>query len=98
MRTLRLALAQINVTVGDLSGNVAKIRDWLEKARGQSADLVLFPEMAITGYPPEDLLLKPDFIEAARRALEDILPATAGLTVALGLPISNHYDLFNGLR
>ncbi len=95
MRTLRLALAQINVTVGDIEGNAAKIRAWLDKARAQEADFVLFPELAITGYPPEDLLLKPDFIAAARRALDDLLPATAGLTVALGLPVANHYDLFN---
>jgi NAD+ synthase (glutamine-hydrolysing) len=95
MRTLRLALAQINTTVGDIAGNAAKVQDWLQQARAQQADLVLFPEMTLTGYPPEDLLLKPDFIAAARRALDDLLPATAGLTVVLGLPIANHYDLFN---
>ena len=95
MRTLRLALAQINATVGDIAGNAAKVRDWLQKARSEEADLVLFPEMTLTGYPPEDLLLKPDFIAAARSALDELLPATAGLTVALGLPIANHYDLFN---
>ncbi len=95
MRTLRLALAQINTTVGDIAGNAAKVQDWLQKARDEEADLVLFPEMTLTGYPPEDLLLKPDFIAAARRALDELLPATSGLTVALGLPIANHYDLFN---
>ncbi len=95
MRTLRLALAQINTTVGDIAGNAAKVQDWLQKARSEEADLVLFPEMTLTGYPPEDLLLKPDFIAAARSALDELLPATAGLTVALGLPIANHYDLFN---
>ncbi len=95
MRTLRLALAQINTTVGDIEGNAAKVRDWLQKARDQEADLVLFPEMTLTGYPPEDLLLKPDFIAAAREALEALLPDTADLTVALGLPIANHYDLYN---
>ncbi|HEY80361.1 MAG TPA: NAD+ synthase [Anaerolineae bacterium] len=95
MRILRLALAQINVIVGDIEGNAQKIRDRLEKAREERADLVLFPELTITGYPPEDLLLKPDFIATARQALDDLLPATAGLTAALGLPIANHYDLFN---
>jgi NAD+ synthase (glutamine-hydrolysing) len=95
MRTLRLALAQINTTVGDIAGNAAKVQDWLQQARAQQADLVLFPEMTLTGYPPEDLLLKPDFIAAARRALDELLPATTGLTVVLGLPIANHYDLFN---
>ncbi len=95
MRTLRLALAQINTTVGDIQGNRAKIEEWLDKARAKKADFVLFPELAITGYPPEDLLLKPDFIAAARQALEELLPATAGMTVTLGLPVANHYDLFN---
>ncbi len=95
MRTLRLALAQINTTVGDIQGNRTKIEHWLEKARANHADFVLFPELAITGYPPEDLLLKPDFIDAAHRALEELLPATSGMTVALGLPVANHYDLFN---
>ena len=95
MRTLRLALAQINTTVGDIQGNRAKIEHWLKKARANHADFVLFPELAITGYPPEDLLLKPDFIAAAHRALEELLPATSGITVALGLPVANHYDLFN---
>ncbi len=96
MRIVRLALAQINVTVGDIDGNAANVRDWLEKARREGADLVLFPEMTLTGYPPEDLLLKPDFITAARRSLEYLLPDTEGLMVALGLPVANHYDLFNG--
>ena len=96
MRTLRLALAQMNATVGDIEGNTAKVKDWLEKAREESADLILFPEMVLTGYPPEDLLLKPDFIAAARQALNGLLAATTGLTVALGLPVTNHYDLFNG--
>ena len=95
MRTIRLALAQINTTVGDIAGNAAKVQDWLHKARAAKADLVLFPEMTLTGYPPEDLLLKPDFIAAARRALDDLLPATSGQTVTLGLPIANNDDLFN---
>ena len=55
-RTFRLALAQINPTVGDIPGNTAKILDYLERAREAGADLVAFPEMATTGYPPEDLL------------------------------------------
>ena len=95
MRTLRLALAQINVTVGDLAGNAAKIRAWMERAREGGAQLVLFPELVITGYPPEDLLLKPDFIAAARQVLEDLLPATKGLTVILGLPLAQQDDLYN---
>ena len=64
MRRFRVALAQINPTVGDLAGNVARIRAVLEQARGVGAQLVAFPELAITGYPPEDLLFKSAFIEA----------------------------------
>ncbi len=63
MAKIRLALAQINPTVGDLSGNAKKIMEWIEKAKQYSADIVVFPELSITGYPPEDLLLKPRFIE-----------------------------------
>ncbi len=54
--TLRIAIAQINCTVGDLDGNAAKIKDYIEKAQSAGADIVAFPELAITGYPPEDLL------------------------------------------
>ncbi len=63
MRTFRLALAQINLTVGDLDGNTAKIVDYMDRARSLEADLVAFPELAITGYPPEDLLFKHQFIQ-----------------------------------
>ena len=63
---LRIALAQINATVGDLTGNRDKILEGLEKARQAGAGLVAFPELAVTGYPPEDLLLKPDFVESAQ--------------------------------
>ena len=62
MRTFRLALAQINVTVGDLGGNTRKIVEHIDRARSLKADLVAFPELAVTGYPPEDLLFKPQFI------------------------------------
>jgi NAD+ synthase (glutamine-hydrolysing) len=81
---LRIALAQINVTVGDLAGNVERIVDCLQMAQAVGADLVAFPELAVTGYPPEDLLLKPSFVGANRAALEEIAPATQGLTAVLG--------------
>jgi NAD+ synthase (glutamine-hydrolysing) len=77
--TLRLSLAQINVTVGDLAGNAAKIKDAAVRAADQGADMALFPELALTGYPPEDLLLKPHFLQDARRALHRLardLPRT----------------------
>ena len=69
---MRLALAQINSVVGDIDGNAAKVVDWLENARTANADLVLFPELCVTGYPAEDLLLRPGFVRAARRAVDRI--------------------------
>jgi NAD+ synthase (glutamine-hydrolysing) len=91
---MRLALAQINSVVGDVDGNAAKVVEWLERARGENADLVLFPELVVTGYPPEDLLLRPGFIRAARRAVEGIAKATHGVTVMVGAPHLDS-DLFN---
>lgn len=94
MRTLRIGLAQINVTVGDLSGNRQKILDYIERARAMGVDLVAFPELAITGYPPEDLLLKTEFIEANRAVLRDLVPATRGITVVVGFADAAD-DLYN---
>ncbi|MCW2965583.1 MAG: synthetase [Actinomycetia bacterium] len=91
---MRLALAQINSVVGDVDGNAAKVVEWLERARGENADLVLFPELVVTGYPPEDLLLRPGFIRAARRAVEGIAKATHGVTAMVGAPHLDT-DLFN---
>jgi NAD+ synthase (glutamine-hydrolysing) len=90
----RLALAQINTTVGDLAGNRDKILSRLQEARQQNADIVIFPEMSITGYPPEDLLLKPDFIDAAMQILEELARSTKGLTAIVGTPYVKN-DLFN---
>ncbi len=84
MRKLRVALAQINTTVGDLEGNTSKILEYLEKARQVKADLVAFPEMAIPGYPPEDLLFKPSFIRDNRRKLEEVAAHCQGLTAIVG--------------
>src|SRR6266542_7023238 len=91
---MRLALAQINTVVGDLAGKRDGILGRVEEARRADADLVLFPELAVTGYPPEDLLLRPGFIRAARTSLEAIAAATEGLTALVGTP---HFDadLFN---
>jgi NAD+ synthase (glutamine-hydrolysing) len=91
---MRLALAQIDSVVGDLEGNRDRILTWLEQAREAGAELVLFPELAITGYPPEDLLLRPGFIQAAERTLGEVASATEGLVALVGTP---HYDgdLFN---
>jgi NAD+ synthase (glutamine-hydrolysing) len=91
---MRLALAQINTVVGDLDGNRDRILAGLEEARGAGADLVLFPELAVTGYPPEDLLLRPGFLSAAARTLEEIATATKGITALVGTPHLDR-DLFN---
>ncbi|MCH7719107.1 MAG: NAD+ synthase, partial [Chloroflexi bacterium] len=79
MRTLRVGLAQINTTVGDLDGNVAKILEYAARAKEQGCDLVAFPELAVTGYPPEDLLIRSAFIEDARAALERLARDADGL-------------------
>jgi NAD+ synthase (glutamine-hydrolysing) len=92
---LRIALAQINATVGDLSGNRDKIINSLKIARKSGARLVAFPEMAVTGYPPEDLLLKPDFVESSRRVLTELAPATKGLIAVVGC-LYLEDDLYNG--
>src|SRR3954467_6016035 len=83
---LRAALAQINATVGDIEGNAAKLADWTARARDQGASLVVFPELALTGYPPEDLLLKTHFLDAARAALEDLAGQTRGIVALVGFP------------
>lgn len=84
MRTFRLALAQINLSVGDLSGNAEKIIDYIGRARDLQADMVAFPELAIPGYPPEDLVLKPQFIEANRKSLDKVIEASRGISVVVG--------------
>jgi NAD+ synthase (glutamine-hydrolysing) len=91
---MRLALAQINSVVGDVDGNAAKVVEWLGRARGENADLVLFPELVVTGYPPEDLLLRPGFVRAARRAVDGIARAAHGVTALVGAPHLDS-DLFN---
>ena len=91
---MRLALAQINSVVGDLDGNASRVVEWLEQARDANADVVLFPELVVTGYPPEDLLLRPGFIRAARRAVDGIAKATRGITVLVGAPHLDA-DLYN---
>jgi NAD+ synthase (glutamine-hydrolysing) len=91
---MRLALAQINVVVGDLDGNRRRILAGLAEAKGAGADLVLFPELVVTGYPPEDLLLRPAFVRAAEESLREIGRATDGVTALVGTPWFDR-DLFN---
>ena len=84
-RTLNVSIAQLNVCVGDLSGNAVKIIAAIQTARDtQQADLLVFPELVISGYPPEDLLLRPHFIEQMETTLQEIALATEGITVILG--------------
>jgi len=83
---LCLALCQLDATVGDIAGNEARIRDGLDRAVAAGAQLVLFPELALTGYPPEDLLLKEHFLADARAALERIAAATGDTVALVGFP------------
>jgi NAD+ synthase (glutamine-hydrolysing) len=91
---MKLALAQIDPTVGDLEGNRDLILARIEEARTAGADLVVLPELAVTGYPPEDLLLRPSFVRAARASLERIAAETRDLVALVGVPLFDGY-LYN---
>src|ERR1051325_3436399 len=94
MARLRVAAAQMNATVGDLAGNVERILAGLDAAEAAGADLVAFPELAITGYPPEDLLLRPAFVAEAQRALEKVAARTGSTVAGVGSPLAER-DLYN---
>ncbi len=85
-RTLRLALGQFNPTVGDIPGNTTRIIELVDEARARHADLVAFPELAVTGYPPEDLLFKPSFLSDSAAAVERIAAAARGIAAIVGCP------------
>jgi NAD+ synthase (glutamine-hydrolysing) len=91
---LRVALAQLNLVVGDLEGNAARIIETYERAEADSCDLVAFPELAVTGYPPEDLLLRPAFVAQAQESLEKIAARTGRAVAVLGFPLLGR-DLYN---
>jgi NAD+ synthase (glutamine-hydrolysing) len=91
---MRLALAQINTVVGDLDGNAERILGRLSEAKKQQADLVVFPELAITGYPPEDLLLRPSFVQAAQAKAEALAREARGIVALIGVPWFDR-DLYN---
>jgi NAD+ synthase (glutamine-hydrolysing) len=91
---MRLALAQINTIVGDLDGNADLIRRRLAEAEDQQADLVVFPELAVTGYPPEDLLLRPSFVQAAQAKAEELARDARGIVALIGVPWFDR-DLYN---
>jgi NAD+ synthase (glutamine-hydrolysing) len=94
MRRLRIGLAQVNATVGDVEGNTRRVLDGIGEARSLGVDLVAFPELVLPGYPPEDLLFKPAFIEANLRALDAVVRASAGLTVIVGF-VDRRDDILN---
>jgi NAD+ synthase (glutamine-hydrolysing) len=93
-RPLRVALAQVNPTVGDLEGNARLIVDWIGRARDQGVDIVCFPELALTGYPPEDLVLKPAFVRDNLKQLDFVAKATAGIAVVTGF-VDEEGDIYN---
>ena len=91
---MRIALAQLNVVVGDLDGNVERIAGAIAEAKRASADLVVLPELAVTGYPPEDLLLRPGFVRAAREAVDEVARGCDGIVALVGGPAFDR-DLAN---
>jgi NAD+ synthase (glutamine-hydrolysing) len=93
---LTLALAQVNARVGDLDGNVRLVRENIGRARDAGAELVLFPELVLTGYPPEDLLLKEHFLQAAQDALADVAGEAHGIVALVGFPERSD-DVYNAL-
>ncbi len=94
MRKLRIGMSQINVTVGDFAGNTQKIIGAIAEAKALGVDLITFPELAICGYPPEDLLFKPQFIKENLRCLERIVESTAGLAAIVGF-VDTKEDIYN---
>jgi NAD+ synthase (glutamine-hydrolysing) len=92
--SLRIALAQIDTTVGDIAGNVAKVQEHIARARHQGAELVVFPELAVTGYPPEDLLLKEHFLSDAHTAVQRLAAETKDIVALVGFP-ERAEDVYN---
>ena len=91
---LRIAIAQINPTVGSIGKNAGKVLDFTRRAKKEKADIVVFPELVITGYPPEDLLLKPHFIDENLRSLAEVAKATRGITSIVGF-VDRKEDIYN---
>jgi len=95
MNRLRITMAQIDFVVGRIEGNRDRIQEIIENAKSHHADLVIFPELALSGYPPEDLLLRKDFLDRVDQALEEIALATQGITAIIGFPERKAGQLFN---
>src|SRR3972149_8909865 len=94
MRTIRIAMAQINPTLGDLAGNRDKIIEYIKRAKKLGADIVAFPELAVTGYPPKDLLLQPQIVKDNLRTLREITKATTGITAIVGF-VNSSKDIYD---
>jgi NAD+ synthetase len=95
MSTLRIALAQIDSTVGDLEGNARRIAEFADRARAAGAQLMVTPELALCGYPPEDLLLRPDFYRACGRALADLAARLPDIAIVVGHPEASGGEYYN---
>jgi NAD+ synthase (glutamine-hydrolysing) len=95
MNTIRIALAQINPTVGDFDGNVRLVLEYLKEAQSLDANIVAFPELSLPGYPPEDLLLRPQFVRENRRALDRVIEACDNRLVILGFVDTDGSDIYN---
>ncbi len=91
----RIAIAQINPTVGDILENEKKVREIIEKVKLDKVQLILFPELVLTGYPPEDLLYNKNFIATAKESLERLRAVTVGISAVVGLPIMENGSLYN---
>lgn len=94
-QNIRIAMAQINCTVGDLSGNTRRIIDCIQKAKGLGVDIISFPELAITGYPPEDLLLKPKFVEDNLGKIKEVVKNTKDIIAIVGFVDKRGSQIYN---
>jgi NAD+ synthase (glutamine-hydrolysing) len=94
LHSIRVGIAQINSTVGDLSGNTMKIMESIDQAKSLGVDLLTFPELAITGYPPEDLLFKPQFIKQNKECLDKIIEHSSDIAVVVGF-VDSDGDIYN---
>ena len=93
--SLQIALAQHDFLVGDIQGNLAKAQKLISEAREAGADLLLFPEMALSGYPPEDLLLRPGFMESCHQAMDELTASVSGIDVVYGHPWTENGKRYN---
>ena len=96
MNKFRIALAQINSVVGDFSGNSKKIFDYIDKAKESDCDMVVFPELAITGYPPEDLIFRNSFVKANIEKMKDIVKSSTDIIIVVGF-IDSKDQIYNAV-